>query len=91
MACFTERAIERLLGDAGILRHRSKIVSAINNAARAIALKHEFGSLAAYFCRHELAPAGRGASRGEALRAVEASSMNPFRPLLLVLASTLAS
>ncbi len=59
MARFDDRDIERLLGDAGIVRHRGKIVSAINNAARAIELKQEFGSLAAYFWRHEPGPASR--------------------------------
>jgi DNA-3-methyladenine glycosylase I len=59
MARFDDRDVERLLGDAGIVRHRGKIVSAINNATRAIALKQEFGTLAAYFWRHEPAPASR--------------------------------
>jgi DNA-3-methyladenine glycosylase I len=37
-----------LLQDAGIIRHRGKIESTINNAKRALELKREFGSLAAY-------------------------------------------
>ncbi len=45
--------VERLLGDAGIVRHRGKIESTINNARNAIALCDEFGSLAAYFWRFE--------------------------------------
>lgn len=45
--------IERLVTDEGIIRHRGKIVSAINNAARARLLRDEFGSLAAYFWRFE--------------------------------------
>jgi DNA-3-methyladenine glycosylase I len=45
--------IERLLADAGIIRHRQKIVSTINNAARALELRAEFGSLAAYFWSFE--------------------------------------
>ena len=40
--------VERLLGDAGIVRHRGKIESTINNAGRALALAEEFGSLDAY-------------------------------------------
>ena len=40
--------IERLLGDAGIVRHRGKIASAINNACRAREVIEESGSLAAY-------------------------------------------
>ena len=43
----------RLLGDAAIVRHRGKIESAINNARRALALRDEFGSLAAYVWRFE--------------------------------------
>ena len=45
--------VERLLQDAGIVRHRGKIESTINNAGRALELQAEFGSLAAYFWRHE--------------------------------------
>jgi DNA-3-methyladenine glycosylase I len=48
VARFGEREVTRLLNDAGIVRHRGKIVSAINNAARALDLQAEFGSLAAY-------------------------------------------
>jgi DNA-3-methyladenine glycosylase I len=56
---FGRRDVQRLLGDAGIVRHRGKIESAINNAGRAIELADEFGSLAAYFWRFEPAPAER--------------------------------
>ena len=40
---------ERLLGDAGIVRHGGKIRSTINNARRACDLIAEHGSLARYF------------------------------------------
>jgi DNA-3-methyladenine glycosylase I len=53
VAGFGEADVTRLLGDAGIIRHRGKIQSAIRNAERAIALEAEFGSLAAYFWRFE--------------------------------------
>jgi DNA-3-methyladenine glycosylase I len=53
IADFGEADIARLLGDAGIIRHGGKIRSTINNARRAIELKREFGSLAAYFWRFE--------------------------------------
>jgi DNA-3-methyladenine glycosylase I len=43
-----EADIERLLQDPGIVRHRGKIASTINNAKRALELQQEFGSLAAY-------------------------------------------
>ena len=49
VAEFGETDIERLLGDAGIVRHRRKIESTINNARRAIETAEEFGSLAVYF------------------------------------------
>jgi len=53
VARFGARDIARLLGDAGIVRHRGKIESAVNNARRAEALVDEFGSLAAYIWRWE--------------------------------------
>jgi DNA-3-methyladenine glycosylase I len=59
VARFTDRDVERLLGDAGIVRHRGKIESTINNAQRALELAAEFGSLAAYFWRWEPDPACR--------------------------------
>lgn len=45
---FGPRDVERLLGDASIVRHRGKIESTINNAARCVELVEEHGSLAAY-------------------------------------------
>jgi DNA-3-methyladenine glycosylase I len=46
---FGARDVQRLLKDAGIVRHRGKIESTINNAKRALELSEETGSLAAYF------------------------------------------
>jgi DNA-3-methyladenine glycosylase I len=54
VARYTEREVERLLADAGIVRHRGKIEAAINNASRAIELQREFGSLARYFWQYEV-------------------------------------
>ena len=51
--------VERLLGDAGIVRHRGKIESTINNARRALELVEAEGSLAAYVWRFEPDRAGR--------------------------------
>ncbi len=48
VARFGLRDVNRLLGDAGIVRHRGKIESTIHNARRAIELVAEHGSLAAY-------------------------------------------
>ncbi len=53
VARFGARDINRLLGDAGIVRHRGKIESAVNNAQRAETLIDEFGSLAAYVWQWE--------------------------------------
>jgi DNA-3-methyladenine glycosylase I len=49
VARFGESDVERLLADAGIVRHRGKIRSTINNAQRALDLIDEQGSLASYF------------------------------------------
>jgi DNA-3-methyladenine glycosylase I len=50
---FGDADVERLVADAGIVRHRGKIVSTINNARRVLQLREEFGSLAAYAWRYE--------------------------------------
>ena len=52
VARFGERDVQRLLADAGIVRHQGKIRSTINNARRAQEVVDEFGSLAAYFWPH---------------------------------------
>jgi DNA-3-methyladenine glycosylase I len=52
----TEADVERLLQDAGIIRHRGKIQSTINNAKRTLEIQNEFGSLAAYIWSFEPAP-----------------------------------
>lgn len=56
VAAYGERDVARLLADAGIVRHRGKIESTINNARRVIELTEEFGTLAAYVWRYEAAP-----------------------------------
>ena len=48
VARFTQTDVERLVLDAGIVRHRGKIVSAINNAKRARELIDSQGSLAKF-------------------------------------------
>ncbi|MFK8185320.1 MAG: DNA-3-methyladenine glycosylase I [Phormidesmis sp.] len=53
VADYTEEDVARLLQNVGIVRHRRKIESVINNAARACELVEDFGSLAAYFWRYE--------------------------------------
>ena len=59
VARFGQRDVRRLLGDAGIVRHRGKIESTVNNARRALELAEEFGSLSAYLWRFEPDPASR--------------------------------
>ncbi len=53
VARFGEPDVERLLADPGIIRHRGKINATINNAARALEIIAEFGSLATYVWRFE--------------------------------------
>src|SRR5438477_1725362 len=48
-----KRDVNRLLKDAGIVRHRGKIESTINNAKRCANLIEEFGSLSNYVWRFE--------------------------------------
>ncbi len=59
VARYSERRIARLLGNPGIVRHRGKIESAINNAKRASQLVDEAGSIAAFLWRYEPPPASR--------------------------------
>lgn len=57
VAAFTDKDVERLLGDAGIVRHRGKIEAVINNAARAVEMVEREGSLATFFWSYEPAAA----------------------------------
>jgi DNA-3-methyladenine glycosylase I len=59
IARFTEKDVERLLGDAGIVRHRGKIEAVINNARRAAELIEADGSIAHYVWTFEPASPGR--------------------------------
>lgn len=53
VARFNRKSVERLLGDAGIVRHRGKIESTINNAKLACKMVEECGSLGAFFWKYE--------------------------------------
>jgi DNA-3-methyladenine glycosylase I len=53
IARFTQRDINRLLKDEGIVRHRGKIEAVINNAKRTQELIKQEGSLAAFVWRYE--------------------------------------
>ena len=59
VARFTARDVSRLLDNAGIVRHRGKIESTINNARRCADLIDECGSLDAYVWRFEPDPTSR--------------------------------
>ena len=61
VAKFGARDVERLLANSGIVRHRGKIESTINNAQRAVEMADEFGSLGSWFWRWEPAPESRPA------------------------------
>ncbi len=56
IARYAQRDIDRLLKDAGIVRHRGKIEAAINNARQARELVKREGSLAAFLWRYEPHP-----------------------------------
>jgi DNA-3-methyladenine glycosylase I len=64
VARFGERDVERLLADAGIVRHRGKIEAVIHNARGACELVEQEGSIAAYVWRFEPSPGERAAHRG---------------------------
>lgn len=53
VAAMGEGDVERLLGDAGIIRHRGKIKATIGNAGAALVVQREFGSLAAFVWQFE--------------------------------------
>jgi DNA-3-methyladenine glycosylase I len=59
VAAFGPADVERLLADAGIVRHRGKIQAAIANARAALAVAEAEGSLAAFLWRFEPEPPPR--------------------------------
>ena len=58
-AAFGPEDVQRCLTDSGIVRHRGKIESVVNNARRALELRREAGSLAAFVWRFEPKPESR--------------------------------
>ncbi len=75
VAMFGEPDVARLLGDAGIVRHRGKIEAVINNAGRAVELSEAEGSLAHYVWSFAPEPrAGRLGRDGLAQLSVTAES-----------------
>ncbi len=51
VARYNRRSVERLLGDAGIIRNRQKIEAAIGNARALLAVQGSFGSFSRYIWR----------------------------------------
>lgn len=51
IATYTQRDIDRLMANPGIVRNRLKIESAIKNARGVLKIREEFGSLDAYLWR----------------------------------------
>lgn len=48
VAKYSDRKVEELLQDAGIIRNRAKILGCVNNANRYIEIQKEFGSFSSY-------------------------------------------
>jgi DNA-3-methyladenine glycosylase I len=48
VARFTEKKVEKILLDPGIIRNRLKVVSAVNNAKRFLEVQREFGTFDKY-------------------------------------------
>ncbi|MDI9857140.1 DNA-3-methyladenine glycosylase I [Comamonas sp. 17RB] len=71
VARFGSADVERLLQDAGIVRHRGKIEAVIHNAQRALEMVAQEGSLAAFFWRYQPATP----STGEVVPAQTAESL----------------
>lgn len=75
IASYTASDVERLLGNAGIIRNRAKIVSTINNARRAIELIDETDSLAAWLWQFE--PESQACPEVMTLSRYQAATVSP--------------
>ena len=53
IAKFTQKDVDRLLEDEGIVRHKGKIEATINNAKQALELIKQEGSLANFFWQYQ--------------------------------------
>ncbi len=73
VARMTPADVDRLLQDPGIIRHRGKIDSTINNARRALEIVNEFGTLAAYIWQFEPEPGKAPDAPGTILAETDAS------------------
>jgi DNA-3-methyladenine glycosylase I len=59
IARWPAKRVDVLVTDPGIVRHRGKIEAALGNAKAAVALRDQFGSLAAYVWQFEPSPRER--------------------------------
>jgi len=71
IARYSQRDVNRLLKDEGIVRHRGKIEAVINNARRARELVEQEGSLAAFVWRYQ--PDGRRLAKPQTVSTSEES------------------
>ena len=74
VARFGPRHVEKLLQDAGIVRHRGKIEATLGNPQRACEMADEFGAVAAYVWRFEAVPTSRPKKLTEAVLRTMATS-----------------
>jgi DNA-3-methyladenine glycosylase I len=74
VATFDDDDVARLLGDAGIVRHRGKIEAAIGNARAAVEVQAEMGSLAALVWSFEPDPGPAPNGFGEVASVTAAST-----------------
>ena len=81
VARFGDADIARLLGDAGIVRHRGKIEAAINNAGRCCDLVDEAGSLAAYVWQFEPATREGESAHGSGIPSTTPTSVRLSKDL----------
>lgn len=63
---FNDQKVDELCQDAGIVRHRGKILSTINNARRLLELLGEFSDFHTYVCRFQPPPRSSPLSWSEA-------------------------
>ncbi|MFZ5594619.1 MAG: DNA-3-methyladenine glycosylase I [Pseudomonadota bacterium] len=71
IARYTQRDLDRLLKDEGIVRHRGKIEAVVNNAQRTQELVKREGSLAAFIWRYE--PGTKGLAKPQTASTSEES------------------
>lgn len=82
VARFTKRRVEKLLGDARIVRHRGKIEAAIHNAKLVPALREEYGSLDEFFWSYQPAKHRRPKNHAEASARVTSDEAKACSKLL---------